>query len=88
MGPCSSGALVGTLDVDLEDQVPILILHVLEADISEDSGIVDEDVDAAERLDGCVDDLVAVLDRIVVGDGLAAGLLDLIDHDIGGLLSR
>ena len=88
MGPSSSSTLVGTLDVDLEDEVPVLILHILEADIPQNTGIVDQDVDAAEGLDGGFDDLVAVLDRIVVGNGLAAGFLDLVDHNIGSLCCR
>lgn len=72
--------------MDLEDQVPILILDVLEADVSQNTGVVDEDVDATERLDGSVDNLVTVLYRVVVCDGLSACLLDLIDNDIGGLV--
>ena len=38
---------------------------------------------AAERVERGLDDLVAVLDRVVVGDGLAAGGLDLGDHLVG-----
>lgn len=72
--------------MDLHDQVPVGVLHVLEADVSENSGIVDQDVDSAKGLDGRVDDLVTVLDRVVVGDGLASGSLDLLDYYIRGLL--
>jgi hypothetical protein len=71
--------------VDLHDQVPVLILDVLEADISQDTGVVDEDIDSAEGIDGSLDDALAVLDRVVVGDGLSAGGLDLVDDDIGSL---
>jgi hypothetical protein len=74
--------------VDLEDQVPILVLDILEADVSQDTSVVDEDVDTAERLDRSVDDLVAVLYRVVVCDGLSASLLYLVDDDIGGLVAR
>ena len=85
VGPGGAGSLVGALDVDLEDEVPVLILHVLEGDVAEDTGVVDEDIDAAELLDGGLDDLVAVLDAVVVGDGLAASGLDLVDNHIGSL---
>lgn len=71
--------------MDFEDQVPILILDVLEADVSQNTCVVDEDVDATERLDRCVDDLVPILYRVVVCDSLSACLLYLIDDDIGGL---
>jgi hypothetical protein len=88
MRPCGSGTLVCTPDVHLHDQIPVGILHVLEANVSEDSRIVDQDVDSAKGLDGCVDDLVAILDRVVVGNSLAAGCFDLVDDDVCGLSSR
>lgn len=83
--PGGLGALVGALDVDLDNQVPVLVLDVLEADVTQDAGVVDEDIDATEGLDGGVDDALAVLDRVVVCDSLAAGCLDLVDDDISGL---
>ena len=67
------------------DEFPILLLHVLEAAIPKDTGIVDEDIDTAKIADGSLDDLLAVLDAVVVGDGLTAGGLDLVDYDIGSL---
>ena len=70
--------------MDLVDEVPVLLRHLRERDIAEDAGVVDDDVDAAERVDRGLDDLVAVLDRVVVGDRLAAGGLDLLDHLVGG----
>ena len=78
--PCGSRALVCSHDVYLHHQVPILVFHVLEADVAQDAGVVDEDVNPAERLDRGLDDLVAVLDRVVVRDGLAASRCDLLDN--------
>lgn len=69
----------------LHDQIPVLVLHVLETDIPQDTGIVDEHVYPAESLDGRLDDLVAILDRVVVGDCFAAGGGDLVDDGVGGL---
>jgi hypothetical protein len=71
--------------VDLHDQVPILVLEVLEANVTQDTGVVDEDIDSAKCLDGSLNDGLAILDGIVVGDGLAASSLDLVDDDIGSL---
>ena len=85
VGPGGAGALVGALDVDLVDEVPVLVGHVLEADVAQDACVVEEDVDAAESRDGGLDDALAVLDAVVVGDGLAAGSLDLVDDQIGSL---
>lgn len=69
------------------DQIPILVLHVLERDISQDTGIVDENIDAAKILDGCVDNCLSVLHAVVVGDGLSAGLANFFNYNIGGLKS-
>jgi hypothetical protein len=72
--------------MNLDNQVPIIILHVLEADVAEDTGIVDEDVDAAESLDGSFDDCLTILDTAIVGNGLAASFFDLLNDHIGSLL--
>ncbi len=74
--------------MDLEDEIPVGILHVLEADIPEDAGIIDQHIDATEVLDGRVDNLVAEFDRVVVGYGLAASSTDLVDDDISGLCGK
>jgi hypothetical protein len=71
--------------VDLHDEVPVLVGHVLEADISQDTSVVDDNVDAAKGLDSRLDDLVAILDAVVVGSGFATGFFDLINNDIGSL---
>lgn len=74
--------------MNLEDQVPVLVLDVLEADITQDTGVVDQDIDATECLDGSLDDFVTILDGVVIGNGLSTVLLDLIDYYIGGLDSE
>jgi hypothetical protein len=71
--------------VNLVDEIPVLVRHVLEADVAQDAGVVEKNIDAAKVLDGCLDDLFAELDTVVVGDGLAARGADLVDDDIGGL---
>jgi hypothetical protein len=71
--------------MDLHDQVPVVIFHVLEADIPKNARIVDKDIDSAKVLDGGFNDSLAILDAVVVGDGLTTGLSDLIDDDISGL---
>jgi hypothetical protein len=71
--------------VDVVDEVPVGLLHVLEADIAQNAGIVDEDVDAAKGVNGRLDDVFAILDRVVVGDRLAACRADLLDDFICGL---
>ena len=51
------------------------------------TGVVDDDIDGAERVERGVDDGAAALGRrdgVAVGDGLAAGRPDLLDHRVGG----
>ena len=79
VGPCGMCALVCSVDMDAVDQIPVRLFHVLEADISQDTGVVDEDINTSECVDGRLDDGLSILDRIVVGDGLAASGADLID---------
>jgi hypothetical protein len=74
--------------VDVLNQIPILVLNVLEADIAENTSVVDEDIDAAEGLDSSIDDFLSVLDAVVVGNSLSAVLLDLIDNYIGSLWNK
>lgn len=67
------------------DEIPVRVLHVLEADIPQDTGVVEEHIDTAKVLDGSLNDSLAVLDTVVVGDRLAAGGPNLVDNDICGL---
>jgi hypothetical protein len=69
--------------VHAEDDVPIGGGHLREADVAQNARVVDENVDAPERVDGGLDDLVAVFDRVVVRDRGATGGLDLFDHLVG-----
>lgn len=78
--------LVGTIRVNPVDEIPVLVFHVLEADITQNTGIVEQDIDAAKGLDGGVDDSVTILNAVVVGHGLASGGPDLLNDDIGSLV--
>ena len=73
--------------MDVEHGVEQVRLHVVERLVAQDAGVVDDDVDLAEGVDGGLDDGLAALgrgDRVGVGDGLAAGGLDLVDDELGG----
>lgn len=74
--------------MNLEDQVPVLVLNILEADITQDTGVVDQNVDATKCLDGSLDDLVTIFDGVIIGNCLSTVLLDLIDYYIGGLVNE
>lgn len=77
--------LVCTIGVYQVDQVPVLIFHVLETDIAEDTGVVDENIHSAKVLDGRVDNGITLLHAVVVGGCLAASGFDFVDNDISSL---
>ena len=75
--------------VDGDDRVEQVGVHVVERLVTQDAGVVDDDVDLAERIDCTLDDRRAALgrrDRVGVGDGLATGLADLVDDELGSAL--
>ena len=73
----------GALEVDLNDRVPVGFAHREHHAISQDAGVVDEDVQSAEGVDGLVDHVpggVEVADISAVHHCLAAHGPDLLDH--------
>ncbi len=74
--------------MDAVDLLPVVIGHLLEADVAQDAGVVDDDVEAAEGVESGLDKARAVFDRVVVGDGLAAGGLNLGYDAVGGRRAR
>ncbi len=61
MRPCGPCTLVCTQNVDLVDKIPVRLLHVLEADVSQDTGIVDEDIDTSKVINRGLDDILSIL---------------------------
>lgn len=61
VGPCGTCALVCSVNVDFVDEIPVGLLHVLEADIAENAGIVDEDVDTTKGINGRLDNRLTIL---------------------------
>ena len=83
--------MVGAVQVDVDDRLPGIRLHLEEALVPEDPGVVDEDVHGPEGVEGCLHDPLAPPGGghvVVVGDRLAARGYDLFDHLLrGGLRS-
>ena len=68
--------------VHVDDSVPFFLGHVDEHPVAQDAGVVDENVEIAERLDRTVDQTLRTLpvsDVIAVDDRLATERLDLFD---------
>lgn len=77
--------LVGTICVHSVDKIPVLVFHVLEADIPQDTSVVEENIDAAKVLDRGFNDGFAVLNTVVVCYCLAASSSDFLNNHISGL---
>src|SRR5436309_9071114 len=85
------GAVEGALQVDGDDRVPLLLAHVEDHAVAQDAGAGDERIEAAPGLERRADDARGAVpggDRLGVGDGLAAGAADLLDHVEGGAARR
>ena len=84
--PHCLGAVGRSEEVDLHDELEILGRHVVEGLVAQHARVVHNDVDRAEGIDGGLHDVGGrrgLGDGIVVGDGDAAGRLDLVDHLVG-----
>src|SRR5581483_2788055 len=89
VGTCETGRHEVALEVDVDDGVPVGLLHVEAHAVAEDAGVVDQDVESPELVDGLLDELLAAFPRgdvIEVGSGVAARPLDLVDDLLGGPL--
>lgn len=81
--PGSLGHLVGAAQVDVEDRVPQVVVHVCESLVAQNTGVVDQDINTAEGIDSGLDDILAIFAGCLVANSLAAHLLDLLDHGLG-----
>lgn len=71
--------------MDAVDEIPVLILHILETDVTENTGIVKQNINTTEVLDSSLNDTLAILYTVVVGNRLTASGTDLLNDDIGSL---
>ena len=74
------------LQVHVDDRIEVILCHVDEHPIPQDAGVVDEDVQVTEVLNGGVDEALATFpvgDVIGVGHSLAAHGPNLIGHHLG-----
>jgi hypothetical protein len=69
------------MEVAVGSTYPVLLRHLRETDVTEDTGVIDQDVDAAVCVDGGLDNLVALRHGVVISRGLASHGLDL-GHDL------
>ncbi|MCY1445465.1 hypothetical protein D9M71_619800 [compost metagenome] len=87
----------------VQNRVPLFVAHLLDDVVPGETGVVDDDVDAAKRIEGRLDDAIAkVRGRHVTdaGGGIAAQgtdfgnhffgrcLVQVVDDDLGALLGE
>ena len=83
--PGRHGHVERTHEVGRDHGLEELRSHVVERLVAQDAGVVDDDVDGAEGVEGGLHDGFTALgggDRVVVGDSNAAELLDLLDDEV------
>ena len=68
------------------DQVPVELAHFLEANVTQDASVVDNDINSAKGIDSSLDNLVTELHGVFVCDSDATCGLDFVDNDISGML--
>jgi hypothetical protein len=49
------------------DEIPIELSHLLEGDISQNTSVVNDNINSAEGIDSGFDDFLSKFNRIVVG---------------------
>ena len=81
----SKSYLIRSFDMNFDNKIPVVVGHILEADISQDARIVQEYVDPAELIDCRVDDPISVLNAVIIGNSLAASGTNLIYDKVGSL---
>lgn len=71
--------------MNLDNQIPIVILHILEANIPQNTSIINEHIDPPKRLNGSLNNPLSILNAVVVCDRFAACSFDLVNDYVGGL---
>ena len=75
----------GAAQMDVDDRIEELGVHVGERLVAQDPGVVDHDVDTTEGVDGGLHDRRAALGRgdgVAIGDRLATRRRDLVDDEL------
>src|SRR5205807_5699642 len=86
MRPCGSGHVVAAEQMHPQHGLPVLIGHLVEGPVPQDSGVVHYAVDPAEVIDSGPHDVPGTVgrgDAVVAGNRLATGGTDFGDHGVG-----
>ena len=78
--------MIGSVEVHRQYRLPVLRFHLEKSLVPENPGIVDQDIHPPESIQGGSDDVFTAFRRghvIVTGHGLAAQILDFLNHLVG-----
>lgn len=82
-GPSSFGYFVGSVEMNRHNLVPLFIGHCSERFVTQDTSIVDDDVNCAEGLHTGFDDSFAILNGMLIAHSLSTSLADLCNSGVG-----
>jgi hypothetical protein len=68
------------------DKIPVLVGHSGERLVTQNTCIVDKDIDATKGFEGGFDNLVTILNRVVVGNSLSSSLSDFFYNNVSSLV--
>lgn len=71
--------------MNLVNKIPILVLHVLKANVPQNARIVNENINSTKALYGRINNPLAIGNAIVIGHGLSSILLDFVNDNVGSL---
>ena len=72
--------------MDSDNQIPVLVFHVLETNIPQNASVVDQYIDPSILLYRRFNDLVTILNTVVVGNSISTGRADFLNDYIGSLV--
>ena len=85
--PRSSRTFVCSVHVNFDDEIPIGVSHVLEANISEDARIIEKDVNSPKFFDCSLNDEFAILNTVIICNGFSSIGTDFVNDNVGSLAS-
>lgn len=77
--------LVRSMNMNLEDVIPVLGGHLLKRPVPENTSIVDKHINTTKVIDGGPNDLVAIRNTVIVGYSGASSSFDLSNYLVSGL---
>ena len=69
--------------MNIDDGVPEVVVHVGEGLVTQNTGVVDKDINASKSINGRLDNSLTVFTRGLVANSLSTKLLDLLNNGVG-----